>query len=211
MIFTAHYFRATLPLKEAIGRFAVEISAAKEAMRASGNMTRPFQDLGTKNLFLILMQLTAGMGNKAMLREEVLRGKLPVRLRNVSPERIRLCKEALIATEPAIYLDVYGDDALEIMVDVILIASRLYCFMIGQHEHPVSEKGKASKFGCLKDREISWVWIVHVENVCNGGGVRWIHQVLRMHHGAGWNFFVLQPRFRHSNASRRGLEHCTTA
>ena len=171
-------------------------------MRASGNMTRPF---------LVLMQVTAGMGNKAMVREEVLGGKLPVRLRNVSPERIRLCKEALIATEPAIYLDVYGADALGIIVDVILIASRLYCFMIGQHEHPVSEKGKASKFSCLKDREISRVWIVHVENVCNGGGVRWIHQVLRMHHGAGWNFFVLQPRFRHSNASRRGLELCTTA
>ena len=36
-------------------------------MREAGSMTRPFQDLGTKNLFYVLMQLTAGMGDRQLL------------------------------------------------------------------------------------------------------------------------------------------------
>ncbi len=36
-------------------------------MREAGSMNRPFQDLGTKNLFYVLMQLTAGMGDRQLL------------------------------------------------------------------------------------------------------------------------------------------------
>lgn len=49
---TSHYFRSTLTLKESIARFSSEIRDAQTAMREAGTMTRPFQDLGTKDFIL---------------------------------------------------------------------------------------------------------------------------------------------------------------
>lgn len=84
------------------------------------------------------MQLTAGMGHKVILAQcmdmfETMHDRLPPRLRDVSKERIQLCKEALLASDATIYIEVYGDDALCLMVDVILIASRLYYLL---HDWP---------------------------------------------------------------------------